>query len=147
MKLRTVTELYIDERVVTAMNRFPGHQPNARIRRSRDVSALSRLALLLFCGLVLAGGFIFAAQQHFAAVQYGYESESLRAEKKKLLDDRQRLALEKERVSSPANLERAARSLGLKPATAGQISSLKAPSINRVSEDKTQDKRSPNSGR
>ena len=103
------------------MNRFPDQQRNTRIRRSRDVTALSRLALLLFCGLVLAGGFVFAAQQHFAAVQYGYHSESLRAERKQLIEDNQRLALERETVSTPAKLEPAARNLGLQSATAGQI--------------------------
>lgn len=103
------------------MNRFPEQQRNTRIRRSRDVTALSRLALLLFCGLVLAGGFVFAAQQHFAAVQYGYESESLRNERKRLIEDNQRLSLEKETASAPARLEPAARDLGLQPATAGQI--------------------------
>ena len=56
------------------MNRFPEQQRNAKIRRDRDVSALSRLALLLLCGLFLAGGFVFAAKQHFAAVQYGYQN-------------------------------------------------------------------------
>jgi hypothetical protein len=43
----------------------------------------------------LAGGFVFAAKQHFAAVQYGYKSENLRGERKKLIEDNQRLALEK----------------------------------------------------
>jgi len=106
------------------MKRFPEQQRNARIRRSRDVTALSRLALLLFCGLVLAGGFVFAAKQHFAAVQYGYQSEALRGERKRLLEERQRLSLEKEKVSAPAKLGLAARELGLKPATAGQIVTL-----------------------
>ena len=103
------------------MNRFPGQQRNARVRRTRDVTALSRLGLLLFCGLVLAGGFVFAAKQHFAAVQFGYKSETLRTERKRLIEENQRLALEKEKVSAPAKLEPAARQLGLKPATAGQI--------------------------
>lgn len=103
------------------MNRFPGLQRNTRIRRTRDVTALSRLALLLFCGLVLAGGFVFAAKQHFAAVQLGYKSETLRTERKRLIEENQRLALEKEKVSAPGKLEPAARKLGLKPATAGQI--------------------------
>ena len=67
------------------MKRFPEYQQNAKIRRSRDTTALSRLALLLFCGLVLAGGFVFAAKQHFAAVQYGYQHESLRTERNKLI--------------------------------------------------------------
>lgn len=103
------------------MKRFPEHQLNTKIRRTRDVSALSRLALLLFCGLVLAGGFVFAAKQHFAAVQYGYQNESLRTERKKLLEENARLSLEKERAIAPDKLEPAARRLGLKPARPGQI--------------------------
>ena len=103
------------------MKRFPEHQLNAKIRRTRDVSALSRLGLLLFCGLVLAGGFVFAAKQHFAAVQYGYQNESLRSERKRLQEDNDRLLLEKERAMALDKLEPAARRLGLKPVRAGQI--------------------------
>ncbi|HTG88064.1 MAG TPA: hypothetical protein VL907_13550 [Pyrinomonadaceae bacterium] len=108
------------------MKRFPEFQPNAKVRRARDVTALSRLALLLFSGLILAGGFVFAAKQHFAAVQYGYQSEDLRTERKQLVEENQRLALEKERVTAPDKLEPAARRLGLKPATAGQIGNVQA---------------------
>jgi len=103
------------------MKRFPEYQQNAKVRRSRDTTALSRLALLLFCGLVLAGGFVFAAKQHFAAVQYGYQNETLRSERRRLIEENQRLALEKERATAPDKLEPAARRLGLRPATAGQI--------------------------
>ena len=67
--------------------------------------------MLLFCGLVLAGGFVFAAKQHFAAVQYGYENETLRTERKRLIEENQRLALEKERAIAPDKLEPAARKL------------------------------------
>lgn len=108
------------------MNRVPQMQRNSRVRRQRDVPALSRLALLLFSGVVLASGFVFAAKQHFAAVQYGYQSEDLRREKTHLLEEQRRLLLEKERVSSPARLEPVARQLGLKPATSRQIGSIKA---------------------
>ena len=103
------------------MKRFPELQPNAKVRRARDVTALSRLALLLFSGLILAGGFVFAAKQHFAAVQFGYQSEDLRAERTKLTEEIERLKLEKERVIAPDKLEPVARRLGLKPATPGQI--------------------------
>ena len=109
------------------MKRFPQFQPNAKVRRARDVTALSRLALLLFSGVILAGGFVFAAKQHFAAVQFGYQSEDLRAERKKLLEENQRLALDKERVTAPDKLEPAARRLGLKPATPGQIGNADLP--------------------
>ena len=103
------------------MKRFPEHQLNAKIRRTRDASALSRLALLLFCGLVLAGGFVFAAKQHFAAVQYGYQNESLRNARKRLLEENQRLSLEKERAIAPDKLGPAARRLGLQTPRAAQI--------------------------
>ena len=106
------------------MKRFPEIQPNAKVRRTRDVTALSRLALLLFSGLVLAGGFVFAAQRHFAAVQVGYKNEDLRTERKRLLEENQRLALDKERATAPDKLAPAARRLGLKPATPGQIGNV-----------------------
>jgi cell division protein FtsL len=117
------------------MKRVPELQDNARIHRTRDVTALSRLALLLFCSGVLASGFIFAAKQHFAAVQSGYKSESLRTERKKLIEDNQRLALEMEQVSAPQKLEPKARALGLQPATAGQIAPAKSRSIVQTHED------------
>ncbi len=103
------------------MRRLPASQLNARIHRERDLRALSRLSLLLFSGAVLAGGFVFAAKQHFAAVKYGYTSEQLRKEREELLREQQQLLLEKEQVSSPARLESAARALGLKPLQARQV--------------------------
>ena len=57
-------------------------------------------------------------------MQYGYQKESLRTERKKLLEEQQLLALEKEQAINPVRLEAAARQLGLKPATPGQIASL-----------------------
>lgn len=114
------------------MKRFPEYQRNSRVHRTRDVTALSRLALLLFCGLVLAAGFVLAAKQHFAAVQYGYETEHLRSERQKLIEDQTRLTLERETMSSPSRLESAARKLGLRPATAGQIASLNPTPFNAV---------------
>ncbi|HYE66441.1 MAG TPA: hypothetical protein VD966_12715 [Pyrinomonadaceae bacterium] len=107
------------------MRRLPANQPNSAIRRERDVRALSRLALLLFCGLVLAGGFVFAAGQHFAAVRYGYQSEELRRERTRLLEEQRRLLLEREQAMSPANLERAARGIGMHPVQPAQVDAAK----------------------
>jgi cell division protein FtsL len=103
------------------MRRLPSQQRNARVRRERDFRALSRLALLLICGLILAVGFVFAARQHFAAVRYGYDSENLRTERQRLWVENQRLLLEREQVSAPERLESAARQLGLKPIAPGQV--------------------------
>jgi cell division protein FtsL len=107
------------------MQRLPLKQPNSEIHRELDGRAISRLALLLCCALVLASGFVFAARQHFAAVEYGYESENLRSERQRLLDEQQQLLLEKEKVSTPARLEAAARQLGLKPLQPGQVGTQK----------------------
>ena len=108
------------------MKRVPSKQRNSRINHDRDPRALSRLALLLFCGLVLASGFVFAARQHFAAVQYGYQSEGLRRERDRLLQEQQHLLLMKEQAFAPAVLESEARELGLKPLLASQVGTQKA---------------------
>jgi cell division protein FtsL len=108
------------------MRRVPSKQRNSKIHRDRDIRALSRLALLLLCGLVLASGFVFAAQQHFAAVDYGYKSEELRRERAKLLEEKQQLMLQKEQAFAPARLATQARELGLKPLLASQVGNQKA---------------------
>ncbi|HKO97720.1 MAG TPA: hypothetical protein VJU86_12045 [Pyrinomonadaceae bacterium] len=108
------------------MRRVPSKQRNSKIQHDRDVQALSRLALLLVCGLFLAGGFVFAARQHFAAVQFGYQNEGLRRERDKLIHEQQQLMLMREQAFAPARLESEARNLGLKPVAAGQLETQKA---------------------
>ena len=114
------------------MKRVPSKQRNSKIHRDRDVRALSRLALLLLSGLVLASGFVFAAQQHFAAIDYGYKSEGLRRERDRLLDERQHLMLKKEQAFAPARLAIQARELGLKPLLASQVGTQKAGSRSQL---------------
>ena len=108
------------------MNRVPSQQRNSRIHRDRDLRALSRLALLMFSGLILASGFVFAAQQHFAAIDYGYKSEGLRQERAKLLEEKQYLMLKREQAFAPAQLATQARELGLRPLMASQLGTQKA---------------------
>jgi len=108
------------------MKRVPSKQRNATVQRDRDGRALSRLALLLFCGLVLASGFVFAARQHFAAVQYGYQSESLRQQRVKLMEEQQYLQLQKQQAYAPARLQSEGIGLGLKPLLASQMGTPKA---------------------
>ncbi len=114
------------------MRRVPLQQRNSRIHRDRDVRALSRLALLLVCGLILASGFVFAAQQHFTAVEYGYKSENLRLERDKLLEEKQQLLLVKEQAFAPARLASKARELGLRPLQASQIETQKASNRSQI---------------
>lgn len=108
------------------MKRVPSKQRNSQIHRDRDMRALSRLALLLVCGLVLASGFVFAAEQHFAALDYGYKSEGLRRERERLLEEKQHLMLTKEQAFAPARLAIQARELGLRPLVASQVGTQKA---------------------
>jgi cell division protein FtsL len=103
------------------MKRVPSKQRNFVIHRERDRAALKRLALMLLSGLVLAGGFVYAAGQHFSAVRLGYEGEKLRAEKAKLQDQQDRLLLAKQVAATPARLESAAIGLGMRAVQSGQI--------------------------
>jgi cell division protein FtsL len=103
------------------MRRLPPDQPNFTVRREHAPRALSRLVLLLFCGLVLSVGFIFAASQRFSAVRYGYQSEELRRERDRLLEEQRRLILAREQAASPARLESAARAIGMQPVHPSQV--------------------------
>lgn len=108
------------------MRRLPQRQPNSMVHRERDSRALMNLALLLVCGLVLAGGFVFAAAQHFTAVQYGYKSEELRRERTRLIEEQRRLLLAREQATTPAQLENAARQIGMQPVQPAQINQTKS---------------------
>jgi cell division protein FtsL len=107
------------------IRRVPSKQRNTLVRRERDPRALTRLALLLLCGLFLAGGFIYAGGRHFAALRLGYETEKLRNALNAAREDQRRLTLEREAAASPARLELAARKLGMQPMQPGQIDPLK----------------------
>ena len=102
------------------MRRVPQQYPNPYVRRERDPRAARRQMLLLASCLVLASGFVFAARQQILAVEYGYKTEALRREREQLLDEQRRLLLAVEEQSSPAQLEQAARELGMQPARAEQ---------------------------
>lgn len=108
------------------MRRVPSRYRNTPIVREREQGALVRLALILGCGLILAGGFVYAGIQHFGALQLGYQTEKLRAQLDNAKEEQRRLTLEREAAASPARLERAARQLGMQPLQANQIDPLKA---------------------
>jgi hypothetical protein len=107
------------------MNRLPSIQKNSTVIREHDPRALARLIVLLTSGIFLACGFVFAAQRHFDAVRFGYQSEELRREHTRLLEDQRRLMLIREQASTPERLQAAARELGLQPLQAAQIEVMK----------------------
>jgi hypothetical protein len=103
------------------MRRVPQQHTNPDVRRERDPRAMRRQAFLLSACVMLALGFVFAASQKIAAVQYGYRSEELRREREQVLEEQRRLLLTIEQNAAPESLERAARGLGMQPARASQI--------------------------
>lgn len=103
------------------MKRVPTQQPNFSIRRERDTRTVKRLLMLCLCGVVLSGGFLYAASQRFKAINYGYKNEQLRKERNRLLEEQRRLMLEREAAVSPMNLERNAAKIGMKSASPEQI--------------------------
>lgn len=107
------------------IRRIPSKQRNTLVARERDQDALLRLGLLLLCGLTLAGGFVYAGIQHFAALRVGYQTENLRRVRDQLAEDQRRYLLEREAAASPARLERAARQLGMQALQPAQIDPLR----------------------
>ena len=103
------------------MRRVLQHHPNRNVYRERNCESSVRLFVLLSCGVLLAGGFAYAARQHFTTVQYGYRSEELREQRTRLLEEQRRLLLAFEEAASPARLERAAREAGMQPIRPAQI--------------------------
>ncbi len=108
------------------MRRFPQQNFNHGVRREHDGRALKRQLVMLVCGLVLAGGFVVAAGQHFAAVRYGYDGEKLRVERARLMEEQQQLILQINAATAPASLDRAAREIGMQPARPSQINRARA---------------------
>lgn len=89
-QLAIAQSLPASARLLLHRPQFFGRFPNVGVSRSTAAvtgpSELSKLAALLFCGMVLCSGFIFAASQHFASIQHGYETQSLRIELKEIRD-------------------------------------------------------------
>lgn len=98
--------------------------------RSKSNDVFVRLGLLLFCGLGLASGFVYAGRQHFTALGYGYKTQELRRERDRLAEEQRRYLLEREAAASPIHLEQAAKRLGMQPLQAAQIDPLRQAKTN-----------------
>jgi len=100
-------------------------QRHVRIDREKSNAVFVRLGLLLFCGLGLASGFVYAGRQHFSALSYGYQTQELRRERDRLAEEQRRYLLQREAAASPIRLEQAAKRLGMQPLQAAQIDPLR----------------------
>ena len=102
-------------------------QRHRTIERPKGNDVFIRLGLLLFCGLGLAGGFVYAGRQHFTALNFGYKTQELRRERDRLAEEQRRYLMQREAAASPIHLEQAAKRLGLQPLSAVQIDPLHQP--------------------
>lgn len=110
------------------MKRVPlVHTNKPTARRARTRRAARPLALLCAAGLLIAGGFVYAARQHYGALKLGYLSEEMRREKAKLVEEQSRLLVAREQAASPARLESSARAIGMQPAAPSQINFRQEP--------------------
>ncbi len=94
------------------------YRQNTNIRNAvapRAVSSRVRswFVIVAIAGLILAAGFIISARKHFEAVEVGYQSEELRRKANELSDRLRQLQLEYARASSPIELEKRAKRMGL----------------------------------
>ncbi len=95
-----------------------------RVRAARatlDSRSLMQMCIVLVCGLTLALGFVKAAAQHVAAINYGYEEDAMRREHRRLIDEQRQLQLALSQAVAPPQLEQSARRLGLTAARAEQL--------------------------
>lgn len=90
---------------------------NTRVARPVSARVFAWLAVIAIAGSLVTTGFVMSARRHFEAVTLGYESERLRQEAAALELKLRKLEYERARASTPLELERRARSLGLERPT------------------------------
>lgn len=96
---------------------FPNKQiQNAPVARPVRARVFAWMIVIAVAGTIVSSGFIISARKHFKAVELGYQSEELRREAIRLDEKKRRLELERARLSSPVEIERQARKIGLERA-------------------------------
>lgn len=119
---------------------------SSRVRRKKDPIPWKYCFLTLICGLLLVGGFFWAARQHFASMDYGMKNAKLRKQIEELKSEKRRLTLSREISHSPAEIKKAASKLGLTTMTAENIEVVKQPSRREAKPLKTFRKPDSNKG-
>ena len=91
------------------------------VRREADRQAECRLAFVVLTSMLLAGGFLLSAWQHFAALECQYQRQKLRGERSQLQFKFEQLKAERERVGTLDRLAQEARAIGLQGIQPQQI--------------------------
>jgi hypothetical protein len=122
--------------------KLPPSTKNEHVKRQRDPLPWRYCLLTLVCGLILVGGFFFAARQHFSAIDYSIKNSKLRQQKGDLQSEQRRLYLNREISLSPAEVKKAAKKLGMREFASESIEvvSRKAQTVNPFAEKKSGEK-------
>ena len=97
---------------------FPDKQiQNAPVARPVRARIFAWMVVIAVAGTLVSSGFIISARKHFKAVELGYQSEELRRQSIQLDEKKRQLELERARASSPVEIERRARKIGLERAS------------------------------
>lgn len=82
------------------------------VKREGDPIPWRYCLLTLVCGLILVGGFFFAARQHFSSIDYGIKNSQLKKQKDELQTAQRQLLIDKESALSPASIKKVAKEYG-----------------------------------
>jgi len=91
-------------------------------RRAREM----KVFVVALCGLFLL--VMVYALQHYRAIEYGYQIESLRSERDSLAGFNQDLRLEEASLRDPERIDAMARKMGLQSPDPGQVIRIETPS-------------------
>ncbi len=121
---------------------LPQNSKSERVKRQRDPLPWRYCFLTLVCGLILVGGFFYAARQHFSAIDYGIKNAKLRQQKEDLQSEQRRLQLNREISQSPNEIKKAAKKIGFREFTSSSIETVsrKIESINPLAGKKSAEK-------
>ena len=112
------------------------------VKRERDPLPWRYCILTLVCGLILVGGFFYAARQHFSAIDYSIKNAKLRQQKEKLESEQRQLHLVREIAAAPVQIKKAAKKIGLQDFTTNSIEyvNTKIASVNPLAEKNAKEK-------
>lgn len=79
---------------------------------------MKQFGIALCCLFLLVMTYAF---QHFKAIEYGYNIETLKSQRDSLIEMNRSLRLEEATLRNPDRIEKIARQFGLQPPDAGQV--------------------------
>jgi hypothetical protein len=92
-----------------------------KVKREIDPIPRRYCLLTLVFGFIIVAGFLFAARQHFGAINLGIENSQLRKQRDELSTEQRRLKISREMAYSPLELEKAALKIGLRKTTFSDV--------------------------